>query len=385
MTTVISVRFPTSGRVYFFSPGEHEIHEGDAVIVETARGTEFGEVTQLPHEVPDEVVVQPLKEIIRVATDEDRKMREEYSAKENEAFEICRKKIEKHELDMKLVGAEYAFDGSKVIFFFTADERVDFRELVRDLASEFRTRIELRQIGVRDEARMLGGLGPCGRPVCCNSFLDGFQPVSIKMAKEQNLSLSPTKISGLCGRLMCCLQYEEAAYEEIKKKMPKVGKEIRTPDGIGRVVENNAITEKTKVHLMMEDESVEVREYHYSLLCAPNQTPSPVPEEKMLSEEETETPKGSVEYVPPEPAVPVEQPAEPEKKKRPSRRSRRGGRNGQKQETKPNQENAPVVDKKAGETSPEGKAQFSRKARFNRRRGRGSGGKPSGNAPGKTE
>ena len=249
MTTVIGVRFKTSGRIYYFDPTGFTIEENDGVIVETARGTEFGEVAQPPHEVEDDQVVQPLKPILRVATAEDRRMRDQNAAKEGDAFRICQKKIEQHQLDMKLVDVEYAFNGSKVVFYFTADERVDFRELVKDLAAQFRTRIELRQIGVRDEAKMLGGLGSCGRPVCCKAFLGDFHPVSIKMAKEQNLSLSPTKISGLCGRLMCCLQYEQAAYEDMKKKMPKTGKEIQTPDGVGTVIENNAVTERTRVRL----------------------------------------------------------------------------------------------------------------------------------------
>ena len=317
MTTVISVRFPTSGRAYYFDPGDFELHEGDSVIVETARGMEFGEIVKMPHEVADEFIVQPLKPIVRIATDEDKRMREEYSAKEGEAFEICKKKIAKHQLDMKLIGVEYSFDGSKVVFFFTADERVDFRELVKDLASEFRTRIELRQIGVRDEAKLLGGLGPCGRPVCCNSFLDTFRPVSIKMAKEQNLSLSPTKISGLCGRLMCCLQYEEAAYEETKQKMPRVGKDIQTPDGIGHVVENNAITEKTKVKMTLADGTVELREYHYTLLAQPGE-PLPVPPQP--EEKEPEELKVSTDYIPPESPKTEEEIEKPKSKRKRSRK-----------------------------------------------------------------
>lgn len=318
MTTVISVRFPTSGRAYYFDPGDFELHEGDSVIVETARGMEFGEIVKMPHEVADEFIVQPLKPIVRIATDEDKRMREEYSAKEGEAFEICKKKIAKHQLDMKLIGVEYSFDGSKVVFFFTADERVDFRELVKDLASEFRTRIELRQIGVRDEAKLLGGLGPCGRPVCCNSFLDTFRPVSIKMAKEQNLSLSPTKISGLCGRLMCCLQYEEAAYEETKQKMPRVGKDIQTPDGIGHVVENNAITEKTKVKMTLPDGTVELREYHYTLLAQPGE-PLPVPP-PCEEQKEPEIQEISSKYIPPETPKAPEETEKPKPKRKRSRK-----------------------------------------------------------------
>ena len=266
MVKVIGVKFKTSGRIYYFDPLDLDFHMGDGVIVETSRGIEFGDVTCDPKEVEETEIVAPLKPVVRIATEEDHRMRDEYAGKEPEAFALCEQKILEHNLDMKLVNAEYIFNGSKVVFYFTADERVDFRELVKDLAYSLRTRIELRQIGVRDEAKMLGGLGPCGRSVCCNAFLDDFRPVSIKMAKEQNLSLSPTKISGLCGRLMCCLQYEQNVYDSMKKVMPKVGKEINTVDGVGIVVENNAITEKTKVKLTMEDGTIDVREYPYTHL-----------------------------------------------------------------------------------------------------------------------
>ena len=253
-------------------------------------------------------------------------MRDQNAAKEGDAFRICQKKIEQHQLDMKLVDVEYAFNGSKVVFYFTADERVDFRELVKDLAAQFRTRIELRQIGVRDEAKMLGGLGSCGRPVCCKAFLGDFHPVSIKMAKEQNLSLSPTKISGLCGRLMCCLQYEQAAYEDMKKKMPKTGKEIQTPDGVGTVIENNAVTERTRVRLMMPDGTVEVRDYHYTQLAKVGE---PLPQNVVVPERRERTPEAQTmlrgEYIPPEPPkeqTDAEKPADEDK----PRRRRRGGR-----------------------------------------------------------
>lgn len=273
MTKIIGVRFRNNGRVYFFDPGLLDIHEGDSVVVETAHGIEMGYVARGVSEVEDSEVVAPLVPVLRVATAEDHRLREMYTAKEPEAFELCAQKIEQHKLDMKLVRVEYAFNGSKVVFYFTADERVDFRDLVKDLAFQFRTRIELRQIGVRDEAKMLGGLGPCGRPICCKQFLDDFSPVSIKMAKEQNLSLSPTKISGLCGRLMCCLQYEEYAYEEMKKLMPRVGKDTITPDGLGTVLENNAITELTKVKIQLSDGSFDQRWYHYSFLHKPGEVP----------------------------------------------------------------------------------------------------------------
>ena len=276
MVKVIEIKFKTSGRVYYFDPLDLPIKAGDGVIVETARGMEFGEAANEPKEVEESEIVAPLKPVVRVATDEDRRLRAMYAAKESEAYEICLEKIAAHGLDMKLVDVEYTFNGSKVVFYFTADERVDFRELVKDLAYALKTRIELRQIGVRDEAKMLGGLGPCGRLICCKSFLDDFRPVSIKMAKEQNLSLSPTKISGLCGRLMCCLQYEQSAYEAIRSVMPKPGKEVNTVDGVGVVVENNAITERTKVRLTMEDGSIDIHEYPYTHLGQPGE---PLPEE----------------------------------------------------------------------------------------------------------
>ena len=280
MVKVIGVKFKTSGRVYYFDPLDLDIKAGDGVIVETARGLEFGDVACAPKEVEESEIVAPLKPVVRIATDEDRRMRAQYAAKEGEAFDICLEKIAAHGLDMKLVDVEYTFNGSKVVFYFTADERVDFRELVKDLAYSLKTRIELRQIGVRDEAKMLGGIGPCGRLVCCKSFLDDFRPVSIKMAKEQNLSLSPTKISGLCGRLMCCLQYEQSAYEAIRSKMPKPGREVNTIDGVGVVVENNAITERTKVRLTMDDGSIDIREYPYTHLSAPGE---PLPDEALAA------------------------------------------------------------------------------------------------------
>jgi cell fate regulator YaaT (PSP1 superfamily) len=268
---VIGVRFKSSGRIYYFDPLEFEFREGDGVIVETARGQEYGEVAQIAMDVEETAIVSPLKPVVRPASDSDTTMREQNCAKEGDAFRVCQQKIEQHKLEMHLVSAEYSFNGSKLVFYFTADERVDFRELVKDLASQFRTRIELRQIGVRDEAKMLGGLGSCGRVVCCKQFLEDFHPVSIKMAKEQNLSLSPTKISGLCGRLMCCLQYEQSGYEEMKRRMPHVNREILTPDGSGIVVDNNVITEKTKVRITLPDGSIDLREFHYSLLAKPGE------------------------------------------------------------------------------------------------------------------
>ena len=247
MTKVIGVRFRTAGKIYFFSPGEFEIKQGDHVIVETARGIEYGRVVSAPKEVDDDSVIQPLKSVIRIATEQDEKTVEKNRQKEKEAFKICQEKIRKHGLDMKLIEAEYTFDNNKVLFYFTADGRIDFRELVKDLASVFKTRIELRQVGVRDETKIMGGIGICGRPLCCNSYLSEFSTVSIRMAKEQNLSLNPSEISGVCGRLMCCLKYEQDYYEAALKKLPKVGKECITPDGPGYITDINVIREKVKV------------------------------------------------------------------------------------------------------------------------------------------
>ena len=249
MAEVIGVRFKEVGKVYYFDPDMHTLKLGDTVIVETSRGVECGKVAIANKEVQDEDIVHPLKKLIRVATKEDLRRLEENARKEKEAMKICEKKIAEHKLDMKLVDVEYTFDNSKILFYFTADGRVDFRALVKDLASVFRTRIELRQIGVRDESKMLGGLGVCGRPFCCSSFLGEFHPVSIKMAKEQGLSLSPTKISGTCGRLMCCLKYEQDAYSDLLKRTPKVGAIVKTPAGKGLVVESNLLTQTLKVKM----------------------------------------------------------------------------------------------------------------------------------------
>ena len=270
MIRVISVRFRDGGKTYYFSPGEFDINEGDGVIVETARGVEFADVVAPPQDIDEDRIVAPLKGVIRVATPYDREQRDMNRAKEKDAYDICVQKIADHKLDMKLVDVEYSFNGSKVIFYFTADGRVDFRELVKDLAGVFRTRIELRQIGVRDEAKMLGGLGSCGRPVCCKAFLSDFAPVSIKMAKEQSLSLSPTKISGICGRLMCCLKYEQDSYETMRKQMPRPGRDVRTPDGDGTVLENNVITEKTRVRVSLADGTFDVRDYPFRELVPLN-------------------------------------------------------------------------------------------------------------------
>ncbi len=261
MSCVIGVRFSEIGKIYYFDPADFRMDKGDYVIVETSRGTEFGEVVQAPHEVSEGGIVKPLKKVLRVADERDMEKIRKNKERENEARRVCEEKVTRHKLDMKLIDVEHAFDGSKIIFYFTAEGRVDFRELVKDLASVFKTRIELRQIGVRDEAKKVGGLGPCGRPVCCASFLGDFQPVSIKMAKEQNLSLSPTKISGLCGRLMCCLSYEYEHYKETRKKLPRNGTAVRTPDGEGDVVETNSLTERVKVKRLLPDGTYDLTTY----------------------------------------------------------------------------------------------------------------------------
>ena len=249
MGYVIGVRFRDAGKIYYFDPKGEEIEKGKYVIAETMKGVEFGKVVMSNRQLPDEEIPQPLRGIIRVATEKDIKADAENRAKEKKAFDICCQKIKLHDLEMKLVNVEYTFDGNKIMFYFTADGRVDFRELVKDLAYVFRTRIELRQIGVRDEAKMTGGLGICGRPFCCNTFLGEFQPVSIKMAKEQGMSLNPVKISGTCGRLMCCLKYEQDVYTKLLKSTPKTGAIVDTPDGKGTVIDMNLITGRLTVQL----------------------------------------------------------------------------------------------------------------------------------------
>lgn len=257
MYTVVGVSFKKAGKIYYFDPGDLEIKTGDYVIVETARGIEYAEVVVGKKEVTEEEIVAPLKNVIRKATLKDRDKHEKNLKLEEKAYDICLKKIAKHGLPMKLIDVEYTFDHNKIIFYFTADGRVDFRELVKDLASVFKTRIELRQIGVRDEAKMLGGLGPCGLPVCCATFLRDFQPISIKMAKKQNLSLNPSKISGLCGRLMCCLQYESKTYKDLKRMMPNLGTNIELEVGSGKVVDRNLVKHTVEVDIGNE-ENIEV-------------------------------------------------------------------------------------------------------------------------------
>ena len=256
MIKVVGVRFKKAGKIYYFDPADMNIQKDTYVVVETARGIEFGECVIGIKEINENDIVAPLKSVLRIATEEDIDRHFKNKDKEKDAFNICLKKIQEHGLTMKLIDVEYTFDNNKVIFYFTADGRVDFRELVKDLATIFKTRIELRQIGVRDEAKMLGGLGPCGRPMCCSSFLGDFASVSIKMAKEQNLSLNPTKISGICGRLMCCLNYEQSTYEDIRKRMPKVGSIVKTSEGTGEVFSNNIVKESVKVKLKKGEEEI---------------------------------------------------------------------------------------------------------------------------------
>lgn len=262
MVKVIGVRFRQAGKIYYFSPGKLKIQTGDHVIVETARGLEYGYVVIGNKEVDDSKVVQPLKPVLRMATEQDTRQAEENKEKEKEAFKICLEKIRKHKLEMKLIDVEYTFDNNKVLFYFTADGRIDFRELVKDLAAVFRTRIELRQIGVRDETKIRGGLGICGRPLCCSTYLTEFAAVSIKMAKEQNLSLNPTKISGVCGRLMCCLTNEEETYEVLNSQLPSVGDTVTTSDGLTGVVQSLSVLRGlVKVVVNLENDEKEIREY----------------------------------------------------------------------------------------------------------------------------
>ncbi len=253
MIPVVGIRFKKAGKIYYFDPDTIDIKEGQNVIVETSRGVEFGEVVVGPKEIHEEDIIHPLKKVLRIATEEDEAQHHLNSEKEKEAFQVCIEKVEQHQLEMKLIDVEYTFDNNKVIFYFTADGRVDFRELVKDLAAIFKTRIELRQIGVRDEAKMIGGMGPCGRSLCCATWLGDFEPVSIKMAKEQGLSLNPSKISGICGRLMCCLKYEHEMYQGLRENLPEIGEKVETPDGVGIVIENNVLLECVKVRQIVKE------------------------------------------------------------------------------------------------------------------------------------
>lgn len=295
MTKVIGVRFRTAGKIYFFAPGELNVTQGDNVIVETARGVEFGRVVSGPRDVKDEEVVQPLKPVIREATDQDHHVEEKNREKEKEAFKICLEKIRKHGLEMKLIAAEYTFDNNKVLFYFTADGRIDFRELVKDLAAVFRTRIELRQIGVRDETKIRGGIGVCGRPLCCSTYLAEFAAVSIRMAKEQNLSLNPTKISGVCGRLMCCLTNEEETYEVLNSQLPTMGEIVTTADGLTGIVHSLSVLRKlVKVIVTLENDEKEIREYKAEeLKFRPRRKKNKISKEEMKKLAELEKGEGA--------------------------------------------------------------------------------------------
>lgn len=374
---VVDIQFRSGQKIYFFDPDGQRFADGDHIIIDTARGEEFGICVGGNHKIPPKNVVAPLRKVLRRATPQDEKTIQENRAKEKRAFEVCQQKIAEHGLDMQLVNAEVAFDGSKILFYFTADERVDFRELVKNLASVFRTRIELRQIGVRDKARMVGGLGICGRPFCCASFLDDFQPVSIKMAKTQNLSLNPTKISGTCGRLMCCLKYEQDAYEDAIKRMPKNDSFVLTPDGPGNVSDVNLLKETVNVRL--DDRPEGPRCYHNCEVCVLRNgkgsrdgivIPDQRPERYVEPVKEDEMPP--ISFISDFTPVPADKPEEKEKRRRRSR----GGRDRKKSEgaaapekrgDKPAKADKPVKNNK-----PAGDTPTSRSG--SRRRGRRGGG-----------
>ena len=367
MAMVIRVRFKRAAKLYDFDPNGLELHNGMSVVTETARGVELGECMSGVMDVPDERLVLPLKPILRIATEQDLAMQKRNEQAEKEAFDIAIDRIAEHKLEMKLVDVEYAFDRSKIIFYFTANGRVDFRMLVKSLASIFKTRIELRQIGVRDEAKMLGGIGPCGRPICCRTFLSDFTPVSIKMAKEQNLSLNPTKISGLCDRLMCCLKYEQDHYEQTRKRMPRVGREIITPDGLGVINAINVLEETVRVRIAVGD-SFELREYKIDDCQRPGQDErKPRPEEDATAEDAQQAAEnaegGAAETAEPNPLKKQEQrpprgerperaprperSPKPERGPRPERgerppRPERGPRPPKKQADRPQDKEAPV-------------------------------------------
>lgn len=395
MAIITGVRFKRMGKTYYFDPNELPIAKGDYAVVETARGVECGEVTIEPKEVPDEEIVQPLKKVLRIATPEDKQTALDNEKKEKWAMEVCQKKIGEHKLEMNLVEAEYSFDGSKIVFYFTADGRVDFRALVRDLASVFKTRIELRQIGVRDEVKLLGGLGPCGREVCCRSFLTDFAPVSIRMAKDQNLSLNPTKISGLCGRLMCCLGYEENFYQRTIKRCPKKGSVVHTSKGTGTVQEINILKERIKVRFENEtDQSAEVREYRLDELDDQygKATLVDVAQEK-AAEEQEEIPDvvfmdGTKTYVEKEePAAQSDAPKDPPAKpiRREGRRERPSRRPSGNRENRPNHPSQArgAEPGKDGEAHPRNTQQNTGRSRQNRRPNRdGAARKPGDQAHG---
>lgn len=379
MTEVISVRFRGGCKNYYFNPNGNQVKMGDQVIVETAQGPEFATCTEGNHEVEDSAIVKPLSPMLRMATDSDRRTVEQNKKRESEAFDICEKKIAAHGLEMKLVNVSASFDGNKIVFYFTADGRVDFRELVRDLAGVFRARIELRQIGVRDEAKMLGGLGICGRPFCCAQFLDDFVPVSIKMAKTQSLSLNPTKISGTCGRLMCCLKYEQDAYEDALKRMPKNDSFVQTPDGPGNICDVNVL--KETVHVRLDEKPEAPRCYHSCELCVlrngkgsrdgiqvPQERPARYVEER--KEDEFPMPLVIADFDPDAPAR-EERPA----RRRNERRRRGGG-------SKPQQTAEKVPEKREKPRPPEKKRPDGPRADDKPRRPRRKpGDKPQENRP----
>ncbi len=380
MITVISVRFRSGSKTYYFDPKNTLVRTGDDVIVETSQGQEFARCVEGNHHVTDDQIVSPLRGIIRIATDNDRRTNEYNRKREADAFQICQKKIAAHKLEMKLVRVECSFDGSKILFFFTADGRVDFRELVKDLASVFRSRIELRQIGVRDEAKMLGGLGICGRPFCCSQFMDDFMPVSIKMAKTQNLSLNPTKISGTCGRLMCCLKYEQAAYEDALKRLPKNDSFVMTPDGPGNVTDVNILKEKVTVRL---DEHTECpNQYHNCEVCVlrngkgsrdgieiPDQRPERFVEEK---EEELPIPVLFSDFEP-EANTSHEDSGE---KRRSSQSRRRGRRSGKAGDNSKGSENKTGENKNNENKSSDNKGSAKKQPKADAKPGKSDNGKP---------
>lgn len=361
MIEVISVKFKGRGKSYYFAPGDKAVKVGDRVIVETSKGLEIADCVRQNHRVDDNAVIQPLKPVVRIATADDLRITEINKKREKEAFEICRQKIEEHGLDMKLVDVECNFDGSKTMFFFTSDGRVDFRELVKDLAGIFRNRIELRQIGVRDEAKMLGGLGICGRPFCCSRFLDDFQPVSTKMAKVQSMSLNPGKISGTCGRLMCCLRYEQEAYEELVKSVPKQGAFVETPDGYGNVTQINLLRQLVKVKLDGEGDDTVKTFRAVEVAAVPGGRPKdgeappsvlkyiPEPEPEIEAENEWALPQLFSEDASSEPEQPVEK---KEQKNRRNRRHRSKAKTAEKKQPAEKKEPAPQREKQSVRAKP---------------------------------
>ncbi len=377
MIKIIGVRFRTAGKIYFFDPVDFEIHKGDHVIVETARGIEFGTVMGEVREVTDEEVVQPLKPVLRIATERDIKQEADNKLREKEAYKVCLEKIREHGLDMKLIDAEYTFDNNKVLFYFTAEGRIDFRELVKDLASIFKTRIELRQIGVRDEAKITGGIGMCGRPLCCHTHLADFIPVSIKMAKEQNLSLNPTKISGVCGRLMCCLKHEEETYEELNRSLPHIGDRVTCPNGIqGEVTSVNVLRQQVKV-VVENGDSKEIREYKAEELHFLKKGHRQVKEDISVEElRELELLEKQDKLDTQEAEETTEKPARKERNDRRERKERgeqeghnsRKERSGRKDQWE-HMENEEDIEQR-GEKSGERKSSFDRKRRSNRDRNR---------------